>query len=91
MSIITMSMLCVLTGNAQINDSTSLPEVEVSRLSQRDPNSLGEKALAVHQPFETALPRAYAGKFSDPSVLEQKFREYAAKDFGTALQQPDDQ
>jgi len=48
MSIITMSMLCVLTGNAQINDSTSLPEVEVSRLSQRDPNPLGEKALAVH-------------------------------------------
>ena len=47
-------------------------------------------ALGRHQPFETALPRAYAGKFPDPSVLEQKFREYAAKDFGTALQQADD-
>ncbi len=47
-------------------------------------------ALGRHQPFETALPRAYAGKFPDPSVLEQKFREYAAKDFGTTLQQADD-
>jgi len=47
-------------------------------------------ALGQHQPFETALPRAYAGKFPDPSVLEQKFREYAAKDFGTTLQQADD-
>lgn len=46
-------------------------------------------ALGRHQPFETALPRAYAGKFADPSVLEQKFREYAAKDFGTTLQQAD--
>ena len=47
-------------------------------------------ALGQHQPFKTALPRAYAGKFPDPSVLEQKFREYAAKDFGTTLQQADD-
>ncbi|PYL40435.1 MAG: hypothetical protein DMF34_01320 [Verrucomicrobia bacterium] len=47
-------------------------------------------ALGRHQAFETALPHAYAGKFPDPSVLEQKFREYAAKDFGTTLQQADD-
>ena len=46
-------------------------------------------ALGRHQPFEIALPRAYAGKFPDPSVLEQKFREYAARDFGTTLQQAD--
>ena len=46
--------------------------------------------LGRHQPFEIALPRAYAGKFADPSALEQKFREYAAKDFGTTLQQTDD-
>src|SRR6266403_3342640 len=46
--------------------------------------------LGRHQPFEIALPRAYAGKFADPSVLEQKFREYAAKDFRTTLQQGDD-
>jgi hypothetical protein len=37
-------------------------------------------ALARHQPFETALPRIYAGTFPNPSVLEGKFREYAAKD-----------
>ena len=37
-------------------------------------------ALARHQPFETALPRIYAGTFQSPSVLEGKFREYAAKD-----------
>ncbi len=48
-------------------------------------------ALGRHQPFEIALPRAYLGKFSDPSVLEQKFREYAAKDFGTTLQQADNE
>jgi hypothetical protein len=46
-SIFTMSILCVVTENAQINESSSLPEVEFSRLSQRDPNPLGEKALAI--------------------------------------------
>ncbi|PYL64080.1 MAG: hypothetical protein DMF25_08370, partial [Verrucomicrobia bacterium] len=48
-------------------------------------------ALGRHQPFEIALPRAYVGTFPDFSVLEQKFREYAAKDFGTTLQQADDE
>ncbi len=47
-------------------------------------------ALGRHQPFETALARTYTGKFPDPSVLEQKFREYAARDFGTTLQQASD-
>jgi hypothetical protein len=42
--------------------------------------------LARHQPFETTLPRIYAGKFTDIAGLEEKFREYAAKDFGTTLQ-----
>ncbi len=46
-------------------------------------------ALARHQPFETALPRLYSGKFASLSVLEEKFREYAFKDFGTSLQQAD--
>jgi len=45
--------------------------------------------LGRHQPFETALPRIYAGTFSSLPVLEEKFREYASKDFGTALQQAD--
>jgi hypothetical protein len=45
-------------------------------------------ALSRHQPFETALPRIYAGTFANPSMLEEKFREYAAKDFGSSLQDP---
>lgn len=44
-------------------------------------------ALARHQPFETALSRNYAGKFPTVAVLEEKFREYAIKDFGSSLQQ----
>jgi hypothetical protein len=47
-SISTLSILCAVTGDAQINDSSSLAEVEFSQLSQRDPNPLGEKALAIH-------------------------------------------
>ncbi len=46
-------------------------------------------ALARHQPFETAFLRIYAGRFTSLAVLEEKFREYAAKDFGTTLQQAD--
>ena len=45
-------------------------------------------ALSRHQPFETVLPRIYAGTFANPSMLEEKFREYAAKDFGSSLQDP---
>src|SRR6202171_3963137 len=48
MLIFTMSILCLVTGNAQISESSSLPEIEFSQLSQRDPNPLGEKALAIH-------------------------------------------
>ncbi|HET9857631.1 MAG TPA: hypothetical protein VFP99_07320, partial [Chthoniobacterales bacterium] len=44
-------------------------------------------ALARHQPLETALPRLYFGKFSSVATLEERFREYASKDFGTSLQQ----
>jgi len=44
-------------------------------------------ALARHQPFETALNQTYAGKFNSVAVLEEKFRKYAAKDFGSSLQQ----
>ncbi|MFL6515110.1 MAG: peptidase MA family metallohydrolase [Chthoniobacterales bacterium] len=44
-------------------------------------------ALARHQPFDRALSNTYAGTYGNVSVLEDKFREYAAKDFGTALQQ----
>ncbi len=44
-------------------------------------------ALARHQPFESALPRSYLGKFANTASLEEKFRDYASKDFGTSLQQ----
>src|SRR6266446_3275867 len=47
-------------------------------------------ALGRHQPFDTALLRTYAGKFPVPTALEEKFRDYASKDFGTSLQQVDD-
>lgn len=43
-------------------------------------------AVARHQPFETALGRFYAGKFPSTAALDQQFREYAAKDFGSTLQ-----
>src|SRR2546428_13074943 len=48
LSIFTMSILFAASAVAQINDSSALTEVEFSQLSQRDPNPLGEKALAIH-------------------------------------------
>ena len=48
-------------------------------------------ALARHQPFEPAFARAYAGKFVSPAVMEQQFRDYAAKDLGTSLRQADNE
>jgi hypothetical protein len=47
-SILSLSVLCVATAHAQITDSTSLSQIEFARLSQRDPNPLGTKALAIH-------------------------------------------
>jgi hypothetical protein len=44
-------------------------------------------AVARHQPVETVLPRLYAGKFANMTALEEKFRDYAVKDFGSSLQQ----
>ena len=35
-------------ANGQINDTSSLREIEFDQLSERDPNPLGEKALAIH-------------------------------------------
>jgi hypothetical protein len=48
LSIFAISVLLAASAVAQINDSSSLPEIEFSQLSQRDPNPLGEKALAIH-------------------------------------------
>jgi hypothetical protein len=46
-------------------------------------------ALARHQPFEAALNQSYAGRFYTVAILEQKFNEYATRDFGTTIQQAD--
>src|SRR5438067_13283133 len=42
-------------------------------------------ALGRHQPFETALLQNYGTKFLTAAALEEKFREYASKEFGTSL------
>jgi len=47
-SILPLAVLPVLIASGQINESSSLAEVEFSQLSQRDPSPLGEKALAIH-------------------------------------------
>jgi hypothetical protein len=36
--------------------------------------------LANCEPFESALPRNYAGRFSDVAALEKEFVSYASKD-----------
>jgi hypothetical protein len=46
--ILAILLLKLSDSGAQINETTSLAEVEFSQLSQRDPNPLGEKALAIH-------------------------------------------
>jgi hypothetical protein len=46
-AILSLSILWVATAVAQINESSSLPEIEFSQLSQRDPNPLGEIALGI--------------------------------------------
>ena len=46
-------------------------------------------ALWRHRPFETALFENYGTKFLTPAALEEKFREYAANELGTSLQQAD--
>jgi len=41
-------------------------------------------SLARHQPFDSTLARIYSGKFMSVEGLEEKFREYAAKDAGSS-------
>lgn len=47
------------------------------------------EALGRHETFDTALARIYIAEFPSVAQLEEKFREYASKDFGTTLQQAD--
>ena len=44
-------------------------------------------AVARQESLEIALSRHYAGSFGNSAELEEKFRIYATKDFGTTLQQ----
>jgi hypothetical protein len=44
-------------------------------------------ALGRHQPFDSALMQTFGTKFLTTAALEEKFREYASKEFGTSLQQ----
>jgi peptidase MA superfamily protein len=44
-------------------------------------------ALARHRPFEESLSRFYPANFISSAALEEKFRDYATKDFGTSFQQ----
>jgi hypothetical protein len=44
-------------------------------------------AVARQESLEIALSRHYAGSFGNSAELEEKFRVYATKDFGTTLQQ----
>ena len=47
--VLTLSILPVSAQDSQSGATLgALPEVEFSQLSQRDPNPLGEKALAIH-------------------------------------------
>ena len=46
--IFAFSLLILGQIDAQLNESSSLAEVEFSQLSQRDPNPLGERALAIN-------------------------------------------
>src|SRR5467141_4755376 len=48
MFIAAIAILFAASAVAQINESSSLAEIEFSQLSQREPNPLGEKALAIH-------------------------------------------
>jgi hypothetical protein len=43
-------------------------------------------ALARHQPFDSTLLQFYGVKFSSAATFEEKFRDYAVKDFGTSIQ-----
>jgi hypothetical protein len=42
-------------------------------------------ALGRKETFDDAFARVYAGTFASRADYEEKFREYASKDFGTTL------
>jgi len=48
-------------------------------------------SLARHQPFERAVSQAYPGAFTSMATLDEKFRTYAVKDYGSTVQQTADE
>ena len=89
--LIPLSAFLALTHPPSTNVHTFYDESErlVRFLAETDkPNFLRLlDALARHQPFESALAQFYSNHFATVSALEEKFREYATKEFGTSLQQ----
>src|SRR5436309_14969169 len=51
-------------------DLNAVPDVEFSRLSQRDPNPLGQKALAIHpEQWKHAETEHFIYHFADPFTV----------------------
>ena len=57
-------------------------------LSATDPQGFAKffEALSVGNQFESALSKGFAGRFRSLEALEQEFKSYATKEYGTALQ-----
>jgi len=91
--LIPLTTLIRLTHPPSENVETFYDESEklVRFLANADKHSFLEffAALCRHEPFENALSRYYAGKIPNVATLEEQFREYAAKDIGSQLQQVD--
>jgi len=72
-------LIAPIAIRAQINESSSLVELEFSQLSQRDPNPLGEKALAIrpeqwkHAETEHFIYHFVHGYVATPVSIEAEF------------------
>src|SRR5438132_12764665 len=67
---ITMARLAWAQSPSPTAGLNALPEVEFSRLSQRDPNPLGQKALAIHpEQWKHAETEHFIYHFSDPFTV----------------------
>lgn len=92
--LIPLPQLVVMTSppNDKVNTFYDESERLVRFLATTDKSSFLAllDSLCRHQPLETALARNYAGKFPTLALLERQFQDYAAKDYGTTLQQASD-
>src|SRR5947209_18926715 len=68
--IITTSILPAMAQDQSLTGLNALPEVEFSQLTQRDPNPLGQKALAIHpEQWKHAETEHFVYHFSDPFTV----------------------